>query len=173
MWWVSALLFILLSPGILLTIPPGKRGLWMSGQTSILAIAVHALVFMLVSKYVLEWYNSLSVSGFISSPTTASGWAKLYSTSPGFKPLKRVSNNPSQTNCRVQMAQNTNIPTNNATGNPAPTKPNALSCCSKASDNMYYFSFCSNGMWPGTGLPCYNWMTIFTCDSADNNPGIV
>jgi hypothetical protein len=45
---VPAVLFLLLTPGVLLTIPPGSRGVFMSGQTSVAAIAVHALVFALV-----------------------------------------------------------------------------------------------------------------------------
>ena len=51
--WLKALLFFLLSPGVLLTIPAGSRGLWMSGQTSIAAAAVHAIVFVLVWKYIM------------------------------------------------------------------------------------------------------------------------
>lgn len=39
------LLFIVLSPGVLLTIPPGTGGPFLSGQTSFAAAAVHALVF--------------------------------------------------------------------------------------------------------------------------------
>lgn len=42
---VPALLFILLSPGVLVTIPPGSI---MSGTTSMPAVAVHTLVFALV-----------------------------------------------------------------------------------------------------------------------------
>lgn len=41
-------LFIILSPGILLSIPPGSKGLFMSGQTSISAAVVHAVVFATV-----------------------------------------------------------------------------------------------------------------------------
>lgn len=44
---VPAVLFILLSPGMLLTLPP-KGGLIMSRQTSIPSIAVHTLVFVAV-----------------------------------------------------------------------------------------------------------------------------
>ena len=43
------LLFLILSPGILLTIPAGSRGLFMSGQTSLVAAAVHAVVFLIVA----------------------------------------------------------------------------------------------------------------------------
>lgn len=39
------LLFILLSPGFLLTIPPVGKSIFMSGQTSVTAILVHALIF--------------------------------------------------------------------------------------------------------------------------------
>ena len=39
------LLFILLSPGFLLTIPPVGKKVFMSGQTSTTSIFVHALVF--------------------------------------------------------------------------------------------------------------------------------
>jgi hypothetical protein len=39
------LLFILLSPGFLLTIPPMNKGILMSGQTSVTSILVHALIF--------------------------------------------------------------------------------------------------------------------------------
>lgn len=43
-----ALLFFVLSPGVLLTIPPiGKKWLC-SGQTSIMAAAVHAVVFAVI-----------------------------------------------------------------------------------------------------------------------------
>ena len=42
---VPALLFILLSPGVLLTIPPG---LWRSGTTGPLPVIVHTFVFALV-----------------------------------------------------------------------------------------------------------------------------
>ena len=57
---VPALLFILLSPGLLLTLPPTAKGIWMSRETSIPAILVHALVFALVyfalRKYFAEYY---------------------------------------------------------------------------------------------------------------------
>jgi hypothetical protein len=46
-------LFILLSPGLLLTIPPlSKRGLFMSGKTSTLAILVHAALFAFLLSYI-------------------------------------------------------------------------------------------------------------------------
>lgn len=45
---VPLLLFVVLTPGVLLTIPPGGKGLFMSGQTSPAAVAVHTVVFALV-----------------------------------------------------------------------------------------------------------------------------
>jgi len=46
---VAGILFFVLSPGVLLTIPPGSRGLFLSGQTSVLAALVHAVVFVAVA----------------------------------------------------------------------------------------------------------------------------
>ena len=37
--------FVALSPGVLLTIPPGKGKLFVSGKTSLVAVFVHAAVF--------------------------------------------------------------------------------------------------------------------------------
>ena len=46
-----AALFFLLTPGVVLTLPPGPKGIFFSGQTSIAAALVHALVFVLVLAY--------------------------------------------------------------------------------------------------------------------------
>ena len=48
---VPAVLFILLTPGVLLTLPPGSKGIFMSGQTSLVAVGVHTLVFALVFSF--------------------------------------------------------------------------------------------------------------------------
>lgn len=48
---VPILLFIVLTPGVLLTIPPGSKGLFMSGQSSTSAVAVHTLVYALVFAF--------------------------------------------------------------------------------------------------------------------------
>jgi hypothetical protein len=42
---VPALLFALLTPGVLLTLPPGAGGVFRSGQTSTAAVGVHTAVF--------------------------------------------------------------------------------------------------------------------------------
>jgi hypothetical protein len=56
MLWLATLLFVVLSPGILLTLPAGSKGIIMSCQTSLLAVLVHAVVFyialMVVPSYV-------------------------------------------------------------------------------------------------------------------------
>jgi Protein of unknown function (DUF3339) len=51
----TVLLFILLSPGLLLTLPPVGKKVFMSGKTSVVAVLVHAAVFYIVYM-VLESY---------------------------------------------------------------------------------------------------------------------
>jgi len=58
-------LFFLLSPGVLLTIPPCSKGLFMSGQTSLLAAAVHAVVFVLAAHLLWVYViRPMMVQGF-------------------------------------------------------------------------------------------------------------
>ena len=45
---VPVFLFILLSPGLLLSLPPGSGGVFRSGQTSVAAVITHAIVFALI-----------------------------------------------------------------------------------------------------------------------------
>ena len=45
------LLFVLLSPGVLLTFPPGSKGVFMSCQTSLVAALVHGVLFAAVIYY--------------------------------------------------------------------------------------------------------------------------
>ena len=47
----EVVLFILLSPGLLLTLPPVGKKIFMSCQTSVAAVFVHALVFALALNY--------------------------------------------------------------------------------------------------------------------------
>lgn len=62
MWFYLAALFVLLSPGVVLTLPPGGKGIFFSGQTSVAAAIVHALVFVLVvcclKRYLVEGFAS-------------------------------------------------------------------------------------------------------------------
>jgi Protein of unknown function (DUF3339) len=45
---VPAILFVVLTPGVLLTIPPGSGGVFMSGQTNPMAVGVHSLLFAVI-----------------------------------------------------------------------------------------------------------------------------
>ena len=45
---VTTVLFLTLSPGLLLTLPPGSGGVVRSGQTSLSAVITHAVVFAVV-----------------------------------------------------------------------------------------------------------------------------
>jgi hypothetical protein len=47
----TIILFVLLSPGILLTLPPVGKNIVMSGQTSIMAVVVHAVIFAVALRY--------------------------------------------------------------------------------------------------------------------------
>jgi hypothetical protein len=53
---VTALLFALLSPGMLLTLPPGSNGVFASGQTGVAPVFVHALVFALVFAFLRKQF---------------------------------------------------------------------------------------------------------------------
>jgi hypothetical protein len=48
MLFLATVLFVLLSPGVLLTLPPVGSRIFMSGKTSMLAVLVHAVVFYLI-----------------------------------------------------------------------------------------------------------------------------
>ena len=50
----EVLLFILLSPGLLLTLPPVKNTIFFSRKTSLLAVFVHALIFAGILYYLKD-----------------------------------------------------------------------------------------------------------------------
>ncbi len=62
MFWLKVVLFVLLSPGILLTIPPMSGGIWMSGQTSLIAAVVHGLIFAFLSTRVLGYLKGAGMA---------------------------------------------------------------------------------------------------------------
>lgn len=62
-----AVLFVLLSPGVILTLPPGSKGIFFSGQTSLAAAIVHALVFVLILSYCRKYFMS---EGFEDGPVS-------------------------------------------------------------------------------------------------------
>jgi hypothetical protein len=69
----EVLLFVLLSPGVLLTLPPVGKQVFMSGKTSLVAVLVHAVVFY----FALYYFDSIPVLNMLegyqtmgASPTT-------------------------------------------------------------------------------------------------------
>ena len=53
---VTTILFILLSPGMFLTIPPSSKGILTSGQTSLGAILTHALIMATIFAFVRKTF---------------------------------------------------------------------------------------------------------------------
>jgi hypothetical protein len=57
---VPVILFILLSPGFIITLPSTEKGFYMSRETSIQSIFFHALVFSLIyfllRKFFADYY---------------------------------------------------------------------------------------------------------------------
>ena len=64
-----ALLFFVLSPGVLLTLPPVGKKIWMSGQTSCMAAFVHAIVFVGVLWLIREYHVVEMFKGKKNPPT--------------------------------------------------------------------------------------------------------
>ncbi len=50
-----AILFFVLSPGVLLTLPPVGKKIWMSGETSCLSAFVHSIVFVGILYLIREY----------------------------------------------------------------------------------------------------------------------
>lgn len=82
---IAAVLFFVLSPGVVLTLPPGGRGIVGSGQTSTVAAAVHAVVFFAVGYVLLYGVPGLT-EGFDNTCASLSDmdkktyireWAKM------------------------------------------------------------------------------------------------
>ena len=69
MKFLLAALFFLLSPGVLLTLPAGSKGIWMSGQTSVAAAIVHSLVFVIVFHYLKRYLRSIDGFAPKKAPT--------------------------------------------------------------------------------------------------------
>jgi hypothetical protein len=49
---LPVILFVILSPGLLLTLPPVAGKVLMSGKTSVLAVLVHAVVFGVLLHFI-------------------------------------------------------------------------------------------------------------------------
>lgn len=61
-----AALFFVLVPGVLLTLPPGSKGIFRSGQMSIASALVHALVFVIVLNCCRRFF--MKTEGFEDGP---------------------------------------------------------------------------------------------------------
>ena len=76
----EVLLFLLLQPGVLLTVPPVGKNVFMSCKTSIPAIIVHAILFAII-LYLVKLYVPTVYrigEGFQSAaPQTTCNWVSL------------------------------------------------------------------------------------------------
>ena len=62
--WKTILLFILLSPGVLLTIPSVGKKFWMNGKTSLTAAIVHGILFAILLRW-LDVDEGFQVKGTV------------------------------------------------------------------------------------------------------------
>ena len=58
---VTTSLFLLLSPGLLLSLPPGSTGVYMSAETPLASGLIHALAFAVIFK----WKNIITRRQFV------------------------------------------------------------------------------------------------------------
>jgi hypothetical protein len=72
---LATLLFILLSPGVLLTLPAGSKGIVMSGQTSLMAVLVHAVLFYFLVPFLAPMARRFGLVGFEDTKMPSSGSA--------------------------------------------------------------------------------------------------
>jgi len=73
--WFEVILFLLLQPGLLLTIPPVGKQVFMSGKTSMTAIVVHALIFAAILYFkssipILRDFEGFRPSGLVKKKKT-------------------------------------------------------------------------------------------------------
>lgn len=78
---LATLLFIVLSPGVLLTLPPVGSKILMSGKTSLIAVLVHAVVFYLVLCFrdripIVNMIEGFEAQGEEGTPMSVSKEAK-------------------------------------------------------------------------------------------------
>ena len=53
---VPTILFILLNPGVFITVPPGPGGVWRSGETNVSAIITQALMFAIIFAFIRKTF---------------------------------------------------------------------------------------------------------------------
>jgi hypothetical protein len=68
---VATLFFILLSPGLLLTLPPVKGGMLMSEETSTIAILVHGVLFFTLNTMINAGGGFLGIFDYIKDAEAA------------------------------------------------------------------------------------------------------
>lgn len=80
----EAILFFLLSPGLILTIPSAGKKFFMTRKTSLAAVGVHALVFA-VALYFIDYIPILNrIEGFqAAKPSTGAGTGRGTGTGAG------------------------------------------------------------------------------------------
>ena len=67
---LATLLFVVLSPGVLLTLPPVGSKIFMSGKTSLIAVLVHAVVFYVILCFRDRLTIISAIEGFSSDMDT-------------------------------------------------------------------------------------------------------
>jgi hypothetical protein len=106
MLWLATLLFVVLSPGVLLTLPPCSKGVFMSRQTSILAVLVHAVVFYLALMYLpryFEGFQDLEVNPETAKIAAAAN-PELAGVPPtGTQPCEQDSDCPAIQSCKNKV----------------------------------------------------------------------
>ena len=74
--WFEIILFVLLQPGLLLTLPPVGKQVFMSGKTSVTAIVVHALIFAAIIYFKSSIPILRDIQGFQGGPNGGSIYKK-------------------------------------------------------------------------------------------------
>ena len=54
---VPMILFIILAPGLILSIPPTSNGLFATGEVNISSVIVHAIVFAVIYYFLREKFS--------------------------------------------------------------------------------------------------------------------
>jgi len=130
----ETLLFILLSPGLLLTLPSlSKRG-YMSFKTSCMAVFIHAAVFAVLVYFKSSIPIIRSLEGFQDTPNPPATMPRTATTPiPGVTPPAAMAAAPPPVNSltpptgsamgRMPMANSSSMPSNNTpTANPLAKK---------------------------------------------------
>lgn len=89
-------LFILLSPGLLLTLPPVGKKVFMSCKTSMVAVLVHAVVFAVALANIRSIPILNQLEGF-QGTTSAANRRPLLPPKPAMKPAVKPAAKPLST----------------------------------------------------------------------------